>query len=434
LETTKIALEKFLSKNEKLNKQEDKEQFKQILSQIETDLKTSPDIKLASDTISVLENSKWGMNILNNSKTLKQEFKNIKLALQNNKIKLLKNELNINKSDCIKILNKINNVNISTLDSAHPLEVGNCKLMFNPLNNDIYIVPNPKNVISDQKDPNLLGKGEFKSVYKAININTGQSLAFTQIDIKNYQDSYQGGDIHSFEKEVECMKKLEGKNGLCHLIHSTEYTHKGNKTISIFTEIYNGGVLGDAELNLKQAYENMSSENKLRVMGDLLEGLKNIHSDKIAHNDLNFSNILIRKDDNGHFNAAIFDYGQATLAGSTFKSESEQDVYEIGRALHKLFFDKPAPNFNAEKTDYEKNFKNANKLTDKEAKKHALEEAKLNYKEAATKKFDDLLHDLSEPDLNIKKLIMKMIVPTITGLRPPSDTLLSEFQKIQNFQ
>jgi Protein kinase domain len=277
-----------------------------------------------------------------------------------------------------------------------------CKILYKSQTKEVFIIP----VNVEKGNPNYLGNGEFKSVRRALNYDAQEFVAFAEIQIK--PEEIESGETPVARKEVECLSKLKEKQGICNLVDASESRVNGEDKIAMMTDYYNGGVFGDSAGVLDQKHKGLGSKEKMNIAEDLLSGLDSIHKKKIAHNDINTSNILIKKDSNGEYHAALFDFGQADIfqgkqAETQFKSQAKVDINEMGGVLYKLFIDE----------DSQRVFKGREWTKDA----YAAEVLKINK---------------DDSDYALKLLVMKMVSPPSMNIRPTAEDALKEFTNIKN--
>lgn len=130
-----------------------------------------------------------------------------------------------------------------------------------------------------------IGRGQFGSVYRALNIHTGSVVAVKRIRLANKSEE----EANQLQKEVDLLKRLS---------HPSVVKYEG----LVRTEHY---------LNIVMEYvENGSLYNTLAAFGILpealvasyvvkiLEGLSYLHRMQVIHRDLKAANILTTKKGN----------------------------------------------------------------------------------------------------------------------------------------
>lgn len=135
----------------------------------------------------------------------------------------------------------------------------------------------------------VIGRGNFAEVKKAVNKETGEEVAVKIVSIKD-QDDYD-----AIKQEIEILGKLEHPN-IIRLIEIFEKTGKMNKTVKkvyIVMELVTGGELFDKIVHKKTFHE---SEARV-VIKKVLEVLQFCHSKGVVHRDLKPENILLATPD-----------------------------------------------------------------------------------------------------------------------------------------
>lgn len=135
----------------------------------------------------------------------------------------------------------------------------------------------------------VIGRGNFAEVKKAVNKETGEEVAVKIVSIKD-QDDYD-----AIKTEIEILGKLEHPN-IIRLIEIFEKTGKMNKTVKkvyIVMELVSGGELFDKIVHKKTFHE---SEARV-VIRKVLEVLKFCHEKGVVHRDLKPENILLATPD-----------------------------------------------------------------------------------------------------------------------------------------
>ncbi|SCZ90768.1 BZ3500_MvSof-1268-A1-R1_Chr1-3g02231 [Microbotryum saponariae] len=151
-----------------------------------------------------------------------------------------------------------------------------------------------------------IGKGQFGSVYRALNLNSGRVVAVKRISLAGKTDE----EIEQLSSEVAVLQRLE---------HPSVVKYEG----LVKTEHY---------LNLVLEYvENGSLQKTIKHFGELpeplvasyvvkiLAGLEYLHSMHVVHCDLKAANILSTK----HGNIKLSDFGTSLVTTTMRKDDHE---------------------------------------------------------------------------------------------------------------
>ncbi|KAG6821432.1 hypothetical protein H0H93_010156 [Arthromyces matolae] len=139
---------------------------------------------------------------------------------------------------------------------------------------------------------NCIGRGQFGSVYRALNLNTGQMVAVKRIRLAGLKES----EITTLMREVDLMKSLSHPS-----IVKYEGMERDADTLSIVLEYAENGSLGQT----LKAFGKLNERLVASYVVKILEGLHYLHSSDVVHCDLKAANILTTK--NG--NVKLSDFG-----------------------------------------------------------------------------------------------------------------------------
>ncbi|CAK71363.1 unnamed protein product (macronuclear) [Paramecium tetraurelia] len=126
-----------------------------------------------------------------------------------------------------------------------------------------------------------LGKGAYGTVYAGKNTNDNSIVALKIIDKKLLLTDYANQLIAS---EIEIMKKINDS----HVVKLLDVLQSANNTY-IITEYCNGGDLRE----FIKARKVIPEEEALKILKDLLQGIKALLKQGIIHRDIKPANILI---------------------------------------------------------------------------------------------------------------------------------------------
>ncbi|XP_065323027.1 serine/threonine-protein kinase PLK4-like [Gordionus sp. m RMFG-2023] len=146
---------------------------------------------------------------------------------------------------------------------------------------------------------NILGKGSFASVFRAVNKNSRQEVAIKMIDKKIMKAK---GMISRVRNEVEIHSQLKHSS----LLELYDY-FEDKQYVYIILELCHMGELGTYVAYNKSSGKGVNENQACRFMKQILEGVYYLHSHQIVHRDLTVSNILLDK----NLNVKIADFGLA---------------------------------------------------------------------------------------------------------------------------
>lgn len=139
---------------------------------------------------------------------------------------------------------------------------------------------------------NCIGRGQFGSVYRALNLNTGQMVAVKRIKLNGRSED----EVTQLMREVELLKSLVHPS-----VVKYEGLARGDDVVSIVLEYVENGSL----LHTLKAFGNFPEKLVASYVVKILEGLNYLHEMKVVHCDLKAANILTTK--NG--NVKLSDFG-----------------------------------------------------------------------------------------------------------------------------
>ncbi|CAE6516090.1 unnamed protein product [Rhizoctonia solani] len=137
-----------------------------------------------------------------------------------------------------------------------------------------------------------IGKGQFGSVYRALNLTTGQMVAVKQLAL----DGLSADEVKNLKKEVDLLKSLTHPS-----IVKYEGMAQDEEHLSIVLEYVENGSLGQTLKAFGKLNEKLVASYVIRI----LEGLHYLHQCSVVHCDLKAANILTTK--NG--NVKLSDFG-----------------------------------------------------------------------------------------------------------------------------
>ncbi|CEH17056.1 related to ser thr protein kinase [Ceraceosorus bombacis] len=139
---------------------------------------------------------------------------------------------------------------------------------------------------------NCIGRGQFGSVYRALNLNSGQMMAVKRIKLAGKTED----EVMQLMNEVDLLKSLAHPS-----VVKYEGLVRGDDVLSIILEYVENGSL----LHTLKAFGNFPEKLVASYVVKILEGLNYLHEMKVVHCDLKAANILTTK--NG--NVKLSDFG-----------------------------------------------------------------------------------------------------------------------------
>lgn len=132
---------------------------------------------------------------------------------------------------------------------------------------------------------NAIGRGQFGTVYRALNLNTGQMVAIKRIPVDGLKEE----EITQLMREVELVKRLSHPS-----IVKYEGMARDHDTLSIVLEYAENGSLGQT----LKAFGKLNEKLVASYVVKILEGLHYLHQSDVVHCDLKAANILTTKTGN----------------------------------------------------------------------------------------------------------------------------------------
>ncbi|KAL8207026.1 UNVERIFIED_CONTAM: hypothetical protein K2H54_040198 [Gekko kuhli] len=151
--------------------------------------------------------------------------------------------------------------------------------------------------IEDFKVGNLLGKGSFAGVYRAVSLKTGLEVAIKMIDKKAM---HKVGMVQRVQNEVKIHCQLKHPS----ILELYNYFEDSNYVYLILEMCHNG----EMSRYLKNKKKPFSEEEVRHFMHQIITGMLYLHSHGILHRDLTLSNLLLTN----NMNIKIADFGLAT--------------------------------------------------------------------------------------------------------------------------
>lgn len=161
--------------------------------------------------------------------------------------------------------------------------------------------------VAELKDYQLgdcVGKGAFGSVFRALNMGTGETVAVKQVKLVDLPKS----ELRVITLEIDLLKNLDHPN-----IVKYQGFVKSAESLNIILEYCENGSLHSISKNFGKFPENLVGI----YMSQVLHGLLYLHEQGVIHRDIKGANILTTK----HGLVKLADFGVATRT-TTFHESS----------------------------------------------------------------------------------------------------------------
>ncbi|WVQ85452.1 hypothetical protein IAT38_007617 [Cryptococcus sp. DSM 104549] len=160
---------------------------------------------------------------------------------------------------------------------------------------------------------NCIGRGQFGSVYRSLNLGTGQMAAIKRIRLHGMPEA----EVKDVMSEVELLKRLSHPS-----IVKYEGMSRDEEYLNIVLEFVENGSLGQT----LKAFGVFNEKLVSSYVAKILEGLDYLHSQGVVHCDLKSANILSTK--NG--NVKLSDFGVSLNMKAV--ENIKQDAKTAGKA------------------------------------------------------------------------------------------------------
>ncbi|NXH20459.1 PLK4 kinase, partial [Bucco capensis] len=151
--------------------------------------------------------------------------------------------------------------------------------------------------LQDFKVGNLLGKGSFAGVYRAVSLKTGLEVAIKMIDKKAM---HKVGMVQRVQNEVKIHCQLKHPS----ILELYNYFEDSNYVYLILEMCHNG----EMSRYIKNRKKPFSEEEARHFLRQITTGMLYLHSHGILHRDLTLSNVLLTS----NMDVKIADFGLAT--------------------------------------------------------------------------------------------------------------------------
>lgn len=176
--------------------------------------------------------------------------------------------------------------------------------------------PKHKIVVAEEGKPsvtyqlgNCIGRGQFGSVYRALNLNSGRMVAVKRIKLEGRTDE----EINDLMGEVDLLKSLTHPS-----VVKYEGLVRGPDVVSIILEFVENGSL----LHTLKAFGNFPEKLVASYVVKILEGLNYLHGQNVVHCDLKAANILTTKQGN----VKLSDFGVSLNLKAVKKMGNKNDA------------------------------------------------------------------------------------------------------------
>ncbi|KAG1746538.1 uncharacterized protein EDB91DRAFT_1245730 [Suillus paluster] len=132
---------------------------------------------------------------------------------------------------------------------------------------------------------NCIGRGQFGTVYRALNLTTGQMVAVKRIRLEGLKED----EVAQLMREVDFMKRLSHPS-----IVKYEGMARDEQYLNIVLEYAESGSLGQ----MLKAFGKLNEHLVASYVVKILEGLHYLHRCDVVHCDLKAANILTTKTGN----------------------------------------------------------------------------------------------------------------------------------------
>lgn len=193
----------------------------------------------------------------------------------------------------------------------------------------------------------LIGKGSFGIVYRAMDLDTNHLIAVKEVSIA--PGSVRAEQLATIRKEIALLEKLDHPNIVRYLGEQWD----GLQCLRIFMEYVPGGSISST----LRSFGRLEEHQAARFSQQILSGLAYLHSLKIAHRDLKGDNLLMEVDGR----VKLADFGTAkefatkneaqTVAGTAFFMAPEvikgaghgveADIWSFGCCVVEMLTGKP---------------------------------------------------------------------------------------------
>ena len=201
--------------------------------------------------------------------------------------------------------------------------------------------------VTELKDYQLgdcLGKGAFGSVFRALNMSTGETVAVKQVKLADLPKS----ELRVITLEIDLLKNLDHPN----IVKYRGFV-KSSETLDIILEYCENGSLHSISKNFGKFPENLVG----LYMSQVLHGLLYLHDQGVIHRDIKGANILTTKQglvklaDFGVATRTTNIHGESSVVGTPYWMAPEvielsgattaSDIWSLGCTVIELLDGRP---------------------------------------------------------------------------------------------
>jgi serine/threonine protein kinase len=158
-----------------------------------------------------------------------------------------------------------------------------------------------------------LGKGAFGTVYKGLNIETGETVAIKRVELVGIPQT----ELNNLEGELALLQKLNHPNIVQYVGAVRSEQH-----LNIMLEFIENGSL----LTILKKFGKFPETLAAVYTAQILEGLAYLHEQGVIHRDIKAANTLTTKDGE----VKLADFGVATLSKAQRASGNMMDAGALG--------------------------------------------------------------------------------------------------------
>ncbi|WWC58499.1 uncharacterized protein I303_101042 [Kwoniella dejecticola CBS 10117] len=168
---------------------------------------------------------------------------------------------------------------------------------------------------------NCIGRGQFGSVYRSLNLSTGQMAAIKRIRLHGMRED----EVTDVMREVELLKRFSHPS-----IVKYEGMSRDEEYLNIVLEFVENGSLGQT----LKSFGNFNERLVSSYVAKILEGLDYLHSQGVVHCDLKAANILSTK--NGNVKLSDFGVSLNLKAVENIKQDAKTKGKEGGKRVSEV--------------------------------------------------------------------------------------------------